>query len=95
MNELNYLILYGIMACFIVLLAVALMKAKDKIYNLQTKLIILTDTRPELEALLDYLFLDKPLAQTVHNYDKEAAKYAAQIAKQNMLKRESVLPKAD
>jgi hypothetical protein len=95
MSELNCLILYGIMTCIIIMLSIAFLAVKDQVYELQTKLIILADTRPELEALLDYLFIDKPLAQTVHNYDKEAAKYAAQIAKQNMLKRESVLPKAD
>ena len=91
----SYLIVYILMAALLIATSIAWLQAKNEVYAMQTKLIILADTRPELESLLDYLFLDKPLAQTVHNYDKEAAKYAAQIGKHNMLKRESVLPKAD
>jgi hypothetical protein len=51
------------------------------------------DHRPELEQLMDYLYQNQSLANTIHLYDKAVAKKQALYTKENMLKRNEILPK--
>lgn len=89
----TYLIVYIAMALVILIATGALLHSQNKAYTLQTKLIILMDHRPELEQLMDYLYQNQSLANTIHLYDKAVAQKQALYTKQNMLKRNEILPK--
>lgn len=68
-----------------------LIARKDK-YLLESGLIILMDSRPELEPLIDYLLKNRALGAAMHDYDRQVFDKQALYYKTNMLERKKILP---
>jgi hypothetical protein len=68
-----------------------LIARKDR-YLIESGLIIVMDSRPELEPLIDYLLKNRQLGSALHDYDKLVAEKQALYSRMNMLGRKTILP---